>query len=687
MAKTQKFIIEGLEYETPPMPPLKTMRNYGLPAKEQVWRRFTDYEQFDWNEGWGTRATPEQIKYLEEEIERLYIGCWVIINKEPTYINNYFYFFLQWMYLENEYYPDYRDTGLLYYRFVEICEKAKLCLGHVLIKGRRAGVSSMEASIELLNGLIYRNSRQGIISKTGDDARDIFEFIVIAFQALPPFLKPSIEGTDAPKKILSLKKQAGRITKDKAQASNREGLNNTISWKATALNSYDSGKLLRILVDESAKWSEVDISTYLKIVGKCLTRGAKVVGKMAVVSTVNKGDKGGDRFKVVWDDSDQSKANRLGQTASKLFRMFIPGFMGYDGYIGRWGESIIENPTPEQIEWLKTVEECPDPTIGAKQYLEMQRALLANDPEGLMEEIRQAPFTWQEVFKSNNNFCHFNVAELNDQIDELSIEMASQGLNPNKDENGRRGFFVKMDNGRVRFIDDPNGIWYVIKLLKEEEANKFEIKNGIQYPTNTAFGGAGLDPYAHSDKTVDKGSDGCVIIRERYSSLNPDDTGMPIAMLLGKMKTKKEFHTQVFNGLQYYGVRILGERAPSDWIEFAIENKLASPTDHKKKIGYLVITRRANDSEIYGIAPQDKEAREEHLTLMKESSYSDTKKIRFMRLLKDRLGFDQDDRTDYDTCIADGYSLMTLKESYQTDKLKPTTKNSMIKKVKALVGS
>lgn len=339
--------------------------------------------------------------------------------------------------------------------------------------------------------------------------------------------------------------------------------------------------------------------------------------------------------------------------------------MGYEGYIDRWGNSVVENPTPEQVEYLKTVDSCPDPTIGAKQYLEMQRALVANDPDGLMEEVRQAPFTAEEVFRTASNFCYFNVDEINNQIEELQIRMERYGINPNTGENGRRGWFVKMANGRVRWQDDPNGLWYVLEFLKDEESNKFEVKNGIQFPTNTQYGGAGLDPYAHSDKTVDKGSDACCMIRKRYSSLNPDSSGMPVAMLLGKTKTKKEMFVQIFNGLQYYGVRMLGERAPSDWIEYAIENKLASPNDSEKKIGYLVTTKRANGTEVYGINPQDKEAREEHLTLQKESSITDYNKIWFMRLLKDRLGFDIDNRTDFDACIGDGYALMSLKEDYQ----------------------
>ena len=660
-------VIEGIPYVNPPKPPNREIRNYGLPVKNQKWTRHTEYEEFDWSDGWQERVTlPEnadQLKYIEEELIRLYDGEWIYIKGEPIYLNNYAYFFLQWMLLENEYYPQFRDANLYYFRFIELIEKDKMCWGHVLIKGRRLGASSMEASIMLLQGLINRNTRQGIISKTGADAQDIFDFVVIAFQALPAFLKPDIEGTDAPKKELSIKKQASKITKDKTQASAREGLNNKILWKATALNSFDSGKLKRVLVDEAGKFLEVDVNTYIKIVGKTLTTGARVSGKLAVISTVNQGDKGGDRFKILWNQSDHlGEVNKLGQTASKLKRIFIAAYYGFEGYIDEYGYSVVENPTPEQTEYLKTVEGCPDPTIGAKQYLEMQRDLLKHDEEGLQEEIRQAPFTWQEVFETAGKKIYFNRSEHEARLEELKEDIKDLGRDPEKGENGRRGWFRENPDGTVRFVDDDkDGLWYIHKF--PEQPNKFErseILGVPKYkPRNTAWGAAGLDPFAHADATVEKGSDGCVIIRSRFSILDPDNTGMPAAMFLGRMSSKNKFHEQVFYGLKYFGVRMLGERAPSDWVDWAKENGY---TD------YLLSTKRSDRTEVFGAMPQNKEYLEEHLTEMVEASYNDVTKIPFKRLIQDRLGYDMKDRTDYDACIADGNALIALKEPLSKQK-------------------
>lgn len=658
-------VVEGIEYKLPPMPKRSEIRNYGVPRNKQVWSRHTEYEQFDWTTDWQSRATKEQLEYLDQETDRLYNGEWVFWDGEPLYINNYCYFFLQWMFLENEYYPEFRDTSLYYFRFIEICKKEKLCWGHILIKGRRLGASSMEASLQLLNGLIERNTRQGIISKTGDDAKDIYDFIVIAFEALPKFLQPSIEGTH--KSGLSIKKPASRITKDNSEAGKREGLNNTIGHKKTAPNSWDSGKIFRILIDEAGKWLEVDISNYLKVVGKTLTKGANVTGKASVVSTVNRGDKGGERFKVVWEQSNQEEVNRLRQTASKLYRIFIPAYYGYEGYIDRFGRSVVQQPTKEQTEWLSKDERCPDPTIGAKEYLQMQRDMLSSDEDGLQEEIRQAPFTWQEVFETAGKKIYFDKRSHEKQLNLIKDKLQEQGRDRDKGELGRQGWMRENLDGTVRFEDNDKGLWFIHEFPDKPNLFEKRVYGGIAHytPKNINYGGAGHDPIAHSDKTVEKGSDSTVVIRKGVDVLNPETSGMPVAFMVGRMDKKSDIHKQVFLACKFYGVMMLGERAPTDWVDWAKENGYKD---------YMIGVKRSDGSVVHGIPPQNKDAIEQHLTEMVESSYNDVEKIWFRRLIEDRLEFDVKNRTDYDGAISDGYALMAIPKMIIKEKKKEGVK-------------
>jgi hypothetical protein len=1015
-------IYEGLIYTTPAIPKIKNIRGSHLKKTDQIWYRHEEYLSWDWNDDpkqgkvWYVDPIPEQWDWYEAEIDRIMNGEWILINGVPTFFNAFCYFFHQWAITKEGVYPTYKDTSLLFFRFMEIVFSDPRCRGGNVMKGRRIGVSTMSISIMLQFALIKANIEQGIVSKTGGDAEKIFKLMLVnAFASLPPFLKPRISGNDTPAKVLHITKPPERASKDRATSSTRDGLNNKIEWRATSGNVFDGDGLWMLLVDECfdpetkimvegytfkaikdikigdkvvveggklievqntvsgiddmyrikqpyskdyivsskhklyleqrcnvksifddgiktmtpeefinlgkyrkrttfglrssgidfpeidnlidpyvfgawigdgigsnigfvvnepedrelidylkeyatklgydtsiyqplnskkakciyfvrhvrtsksnpllnelkrlgvyknkfipdeylfnsrenrlqllagiidtdghcdqrkysihicmsredligqicflarslgfststprfkntnyntdsyvvsisgdlsiiptklnrkqfpaykqtakyrrnrievipegvgkyvgiqlktenlddkrliledftlsmncGKWEEVDINAYLPIALKSIVAG-KNVGRLLLITTVNSADKGGSNYKAVWDGSSQLKRDAMGQTEKKLYRLFIPGFMGYEWFVDKFGNSVVETPTPEQTEWLKKDPRCLNAFIGSKEYCDLQRKNKENDPEDYMEEVRMVPYNPEEVFKSANNLCHFNTIDLNNQIERVEEIIKSKGKTPwndathKGDENGRRGLFKKPDGGKVEFVDNSEGMWHILELLPFEEANKFAFKGSIKCPDNTSYGAAGLDTFANAKQTVDKGSDACCVIFKRRNALNPHNSGMPVAMFIGRPKTKQEFHNQIFWGLEYYGIRMLAERSPTDWEDYATDEarRLASPIDQKKKFGYLVTTKRADDSEVYGIAPQDTQSREEHLTEMVEYALNNMEKIYFIRILRDMLKFNIKERTDYDAGMAFGYSLMALKE-------------------------
>lgn len=655
--KDGKLFIEGLEYVFPKQPPKKEMLNYGVPKKDQVWTRITDYEKFNWSDGWEDWIddNEEQLQYLVDEISRILNGVWVLINGEPVYLNNYTYFFLQWFMLEDGEYPQFRDTALYYYRFVEICDKAKLCTGHTLLKARRLGATSMALSGLQLLLITTKNSNFGIVANKGNNASKAFQRVVKSMGNLPNFLRPIQEGNTAPKKTLSLKEQAQRITKENKRGSAQGGLNNELSWENTDLNSYDSYALRSILIDESGKFGkETPIDKYLPIVAKTLKKGAKVVGKIFMPTTCNPPQEGGAEYREVWEGSDQLKADYLGQSKTGLYRIFIPAYMGFDGYITKYGESVWSNPTEEQRRLLMEEEGCPDYNIGAKQYLENVRKEKENTPEDLQEEIRMNPFSAEEVFESANERCIFNIQNLNNREQELSDLLIDKGLSVKNGELGRRGWFRKRGS-RVVWEDDPqNGLWYVNYFLPEDQSNLYRIVgNNEKEPLNESFGAAGLDGYVSGQSTVDAGSDGAVIIRSRKNSNMPDEySGVPVAMLLGRLESIDDFYEQVYNGLIYYGVKMLAERAPLYFEHYAEKNKL---------LRYLYSTTRSDGSKVYGIpAQQNKSTIDEHARVQVMSSLEDHYKIPFITIVRQRKLFSVKSRTDYDAIMAEGYALMAM---------------------------
>lgn len=661
---TQKFeIYEGLIYHTPEVPLIKYIRGSELKRKDQVWTRHTEYLQWDWNDNpkngavWWEDPAEGQMEWYEDEINRILNGEWVMINGVPTFLNLFAYFYHQWFVTKEGFYPEYRDTSLEFLRFVEIVFNDPKCKGGNTMKGRRKGVSTMCMSVMLQFGLIKQNTEQGITSKSAVDAEKIFKLMLVnGYSKLPNFLKPRIAGTDLPVKTMHIVKQAGKITKANSSGSAKEGLNNKMEWRAPSSNVFDGDGLWFLLLDELGKWEDVDVAEYLEIALNSVVAG-KQIGRIMGITTVNRGDKGGDNYKIIWDNSSQLKRDELGQTNNKLYRYFMPGYMGGrdGGWIGKYGESVWDTPTPEQTEWLKNDPNTLDPYMGCKQYCELQRKKKANDPEKLLEEIRMFPFTPEEVFKSANNLCHFNLEDLNNQRERIDSKLEYGNMY-------RVGLFRKDGDNPPYFKDcvienKADFYWYFLDFPEIEDRNKSVWKNGQKSPNNTNYGAAGVDTFSNSEATAEKGSDAAVLIHKRYNALNPENSNLPIGLGIGRPKNKKFFHEQLFWALEYFGIKALVERAPTDWYDYAELNKL---------LGYLCTTNlKTTGSQRYGIAPQDKEAREQHLTEMVEWADNNIEKLWFKRIVEDMVDFNVKDRTNFDGCMAFGYALMACKDKYR----------------------
>lgn len=671
-AEVQRFeIYEGLIYVTPEIPELKTIRGYSLKPSNQVWKRHVEHEQWSWNDDekngplWWDDPEEGQLEWYYEEIYRILNGEWVMIEGKPVYLNAFAYFYHQWFLTKEGDYPEYRDTSLEFLRFLELVYKDPKCRGANTMKGRRKGVSTMCMAVMLWFGITKENIEQGITSKSAIDAAKIFQLMLVnGYAGLPSFLKPRISGMELPKTILHIIKKGGVVTKGKQVSGAKEGLNNKIEHRAPGPNVFDGDGLWTLLIDEAGKFEEVKIDDYLVTASQIIHAG-KQTGRILVITTVNRGDKGGDNYKKVWNGSSQLKLDSLGQTENKLYRYFIPGYMGGrdGGWIDQYGNSVWDTPTAEQTEYLKTDPNTLDPYIGCKEYCEMQRKKLANDPEKLAEEIRMFPFNPKEVFKGANNLCRFKLDDLTSQIEKIETILEDTG----KKEMGRQMTFRRQLDGKAMPEDSPTGMWWILQLI--ENNNRVGYKNKIKCPDNVAFATSGMDTYMHTKGAIEDGSDAALLIVTRPDALDEQNSDMPIALFVGHPDTKDDFHQQIALGLEYYGIKMLAERAETSWEDYftSPSRRLASPIEHEKKYGYLMTSKRWDGSEVYGIpSQQSKNTIEQHLTVMVEYALINMHKIKFLRLLKEMEKFDPDERTKYDVCMAFGYALIARSETVKT---------------------
>ena len=216
---------------------------------------------FDW-ETYPREFKEKWYVYIDKEFTRREEGYWFRNKGNDTYITGTHYMYLQWSKIDVGR-PEFREANRLFFIFWEACKADTRCYGICYLKNRRSGFSFMSSSETVNQATISSDSRFGILSKTGSDAKKMFTDKVVPISThYPFFFKPIQDGMDRPKTELAYRVPASKLTrKSITQNSKREileGLDTTIDWKNTGDNSYDGEKLRLLVHDESGKWERPD---------------------------------------------------------------------------------------------------------------------------------------------------------------------------------------------------------------------------------------------------------------------------------------------------------------------------------------------------------------------------------------------------------------------------------------------
>ena len=263
--------------------------------------------------------------------------------------------YLQWSKIDVEL-QIIEKANRLFFIFWEACKADKRSYGMCYLKNRRSGFSFMSSAETVHQATLASDSRFGILSKTGADAKKMFTdkvyqlVLIILF-----FFKPIQDGMDRPKSELAYRVPAKKFTRKKIREREEiddiQGLDTTIDWKNTGDNSYDGEKLNLLVHDESGKWEKPDnIKNNWRVTKTCLRLGSRIVGKCMMGSTSNALDKGGDNFKNLYNNSDVTKRNRNGQTKSGLYSLFIPMEWNYEGFINEYGQPVFSTPKEQTFD-------------------------------------------------------------------------------------------------------------------------------------------------------------------------------------------------------------------------------------------------------------------------------------------------------------------------------------------------
>ena len=676
--------INGLYIALPAAP--KEINKRSASKEDQYWERKIIPKElsrihsiFQWND-MPSLFKDKWVDYIEKEFDRRELGYWFYNKGIPTYMTGSHYMYLQWTSIDVGY-PDFREANRIFFIYWEACKADNRCFGLDYLKIRRSGFSFMGSSECVNTGTLVKDSRVGILSKTGSDAKKMFtDKVVPIANRLPFFFKPIQDGMDKPKTELAFRIPASKITKKNMYDTVDDelyGLDTTIDWKNTDENSYDGEKLLLLVHDESGKWLKPNnILNNWRVTKTCLRLGSKIIGKCMMGSTSNALGKGGANFKKLFEDSDISTRNSNGQTKSGMYSLFIPMEWNMEGFIDRYGMPVFYKPEKPVLgvdgEMISN---------GAIDYWQAEVDSLKKDPDALNEFYRQFPRSVSHAFRDESKSSLFNLTKIYQQIDYNDSLILNQHVT--------RGKFYWKDGVKdteVIFTPDPNGRFKVSWTPNKSLTNKKQSRNGTFYPLNEHIGAFGCDSYDISGTVGGRGSNGALHGLTKFS-MEQAPSNEFFLEYVARPQTAEIFFEEVLMACVFYSMPIL------------VENNKPRLLYHFKNRGYRGYSMNRPDrhfnklskteKELGGIPNTSEDVKQSHAAAIEsyiekyvgldlDGVYRDTTEMGtmyFMRTLEEWSRFDINNRTQFDASISSGLAVMANQKNLYLPEQKQTKIN------------
>lgn len=601
--------------------------------KEQKWYRTelpSDYNKMRMAELRKQETDPSfyDVKleaFRQQEWDRRLNGVWFMNNGKPTYITGLHYMYLNWWKIDIGY-PSYRDPDRKFFYFLQAAIESPTCMGVVELTKRRQGKTYRSGVFLYDLPSRSKNKYAGIQSKTADDAkRNVFAKAVInPFKHLPDFFKPVYDQAKGitPTSELRFYKTTKRGRVDAAYE-NLPELESWIDWRNSQLFAYDGAKLHRYVADEAGKLEDVDIWERHMVVRFCLEQDGQFIGKALYTTTVEEMASGGEGFKKLWRNSDQTNLMESGRTISGMWRYFTPSYETL--FFDEYGVPKVEE---------------------SKAYYLSERKALQGDSKSLSSYIRKNPFSPEEAFRTDGDECLFDSMKLNDQLELIQWSAAKVQI-------GNLVWVDQTKKDAVKFVPDQNGKFKVMQ--HPDKPNAIIDKNGKRVPGERTKYVAGIDPYDLDQTVDDRGSKGAGYVFKKFDAFD-EMSNMPVAEYIHRPAMAKMFYEDMIKLIHYYGASALIERNRVNCIQYLCE------------MGYDAFVMKLGGK--HGIHATERTNRQ-LAEYMEEYVYNHANLIYFEDLIKDLLEFKVEKTTKFDAAMAFGYALMADKNTlYERKEIK-----------------
>lgn len=578
-----------------------------------------------------------EIENLEEEIEWLKkvwwcrkYGYWIFIDGELTFLPPDYFDFLNFYYIdEASCYPEYRDDVRRKYCFAWYLENCTETFAHIdpetgkAIKGedgryemidlgrrnffgdcepktRRTGATH-EAVHKILKESITRKSYfSTIISFEGNNAQIHYEKKLLpAFDNIPLCIKPMWEGSrrpstlklNSPPNVYHIKGLGSAVT-----YSDSGGLFKSEGDRLNGMLNDEQGKRSNLSVDIFERWN---INKYTMSTGM----GVNILDGVYVKnpSTVEEMESfAAPYYKMCIMSDFYKRIPHKGQTASGFARIFLPAYLRMEGFIDKFGKSVIDTPTERQKRL------SPDAIFamskkGARQIFQAERdALIAENTPQSLEAYRsirrKSPFSWSECWLGTSGSVGYNLEIVDKRLNELN-RLKSFGKMPYK-----MGYFYREKGNpddKVLWKTDPDIPKFRMSMdlpeLLTNQREMIEVWDGLSSkwrkawrPINGYRFTCGVDPFRNlkaneakmssklgTNLTGSRQSDGGIAILWEYDEAidkgkpkNDWDSFRCVLSYRFRPPTQEEYFEDVLMAIQYFGSMCYPEQNVERFIEY-----------------------------------------------------------------------------------------------------------------------
>lgn len=490
--------VYGYEIPIPDMPPREEIINHGKPISEQIFRKTSMPEDFNY------LSEEEQESFIAMEHHRRKEGLWFYIKGQPIYIPGLFYYFLNYWPLATGKPTRFHMGDWKFFIIWMYVVMTPTIFGLLIFKCRRIGDTEKALCMVYEYATRVRNTLNQLYDcRVEDDMKKTWKRLKIAHQRMPWYMKP-VTKNDDPADTFEF-----RTPKRKMDTSNsyvdENGVLVGFDYKYKELDSEiayftneggaDGARVGRGYIDEFGKFNQINPDKLWALMKKALEddREGTIIGKGLFTSTIEE-MKGGDTLKVskkMWEESDPNKLGPDGRTVSGLIRC-VRGALDR-APTDRWGFVDEEKE-------LKKIKDQQDFLIANKKW------------ETLITYKRQNCLNIQDVFSNISKGSPFSLTNINDRKNELEYGDEKKWVRGNFEwVDGKKPLPGDPDKTnkkcRVYFVpDEENGRWIVSAHPKDFglTANSMEMFSYVPKPGNTHAFSCGIDPIAYKNNLEDK---------------------------------------------------------------------------------------------------------------------------------------------------------------------------------------